>query len=352
MTTIIRFSILATLVLCCASTFAQTVEPLGSFDIKSSLPPNYAADRIAVRAFAANNSGLYFLLDVNPQHPPIAKMLILHTDSAGARQKLILLPPTGLGLHGVEKRQFGEIHVDGSGNVYLSQWKLRPDTPENSFAVYNLNGNKTNVTALGPKESISTFCLNNDKVFYIDGTPVFRRTLASIRGLSTKQDSVAQWEAYGPLRIRSLTSSKLVVLEMIDCRLQIIDLSSGGRTPVSLATIPEVMKGIAAQHPDEYGRHTEQTKYVARSVVVNDIVTTTNGDIFLNVMGHHISQGAVIVRLNKDGNFLRSSRYKLPSFNDLKTEDYPDGQMNSEWIGVSDTHLFVQGDGKVAKFPL
>lgn len=352
MTTIIRFSILATLVLCCASVFAQTTEPLGSFDIKSSLPPNYAVDRIAVRAFAANNSGLYFLIDVNPQHPPIAKMLILHTDSAGVRQKLILLPPTGLGLHGVEKRQFGEIQVDSSGNVYLSQWKMSPDTLQNSFTVYNLNGNKTNVTALGPKESISTFCLNNDNLFYIDGTPVFRPTLASIRGLSTKQDSVAQWEAYGPLRIRSLTSSKLVVLEMIDCRLQIIDLSSGDRTTVSLASIPSIMKGIAAQHPDEYGRHTEKTKHVARSVVVNDIVTTTNGDILLNVMGHHISQGAVIVRLDKDGSFLRSMHYKLPSFDELKTEEFPGGQMNTDCIGVSDTHLFVQGDGKVAKFPL
>ena len=94
MTAIIGFSVLATLVLCCTSVFAQTVEPLGAFDIKNSLTPNHAINQIMVRSFVADNSGLYCLIDVNPEQPILAQSLILHTDSRGTRKKLIQLTPS------------------------------------------------------------------------------------------------------------------------------------------------------------------------------------------------------------------------------------------------------------------
>ncbi len=351
MSATIRFSILAALALWGASAFAETVEPLGSFDIKSSLPPSYASDQIAVRAFTANNSGLYFLIKVNPEHPPIAKTVILHTDSAGTREELITLPPTGLGVYGVERRYYYGINVDGSGNIYLSQSKrISRHEYENSFVVYNPQGDSTNVTTMEPNR---TFCLNNGTIFYIDGVPVTQSTPVALKRLSMNQaSSVAQWEAYGPLLCSPLTSSKLVVLGKIDCRIQLIDLSSGSRKTVSLAPIPAINKGIAGRDPDEIGRHTERTKFIARSVVVNDIATTGNGDIYLNVLGHHVSRGAVIVKLDQDGNLSRSLRCKLPAFDELKTQDFPGGQMIPQFIGVSDTHLFIQGDGKVARFPI
>ena len=108
MSTMIKISILGVMVLCCTSSFAETVSPFGTFDIKSSLPPNHAIDQIAVRSFVADNSGLYFLIDVNPEQPTLAQSLILHTDWRGTRQKLIQLPPSGFGLYEVEKRQYYE----------------------------------------------------------------------------------------------------------------------------------------------------------------------------------------------------------------------------------------------------
>ena len=131
MTVVIRFSVLATLVLCCTSVFAETVEPLGAFDIKNSLSPNHAINQIMVRSFVADNSGLYFLIDVNPEQPILAQSLILHTDSRGTRKKLIQLTPSGFGLYGSEKRQYYDINVDSSGNIYLSQFIIRPKAEEN-----------------------------------------------------------------------------------------------------------------------------------------------------------------------------------------------------------------------------
>lgn len=350
MPAIIRFSILATLVLCCVSVLAQTVEPLGSFDIKRSLPPKHASDQIAVRSFVADDSGLYFLIDVNPEHPPIAQTVILHTDSKGTREKLIVLHPPGFGLYGVEKRQYGEINVDSSGNIYLSQYRsLSSGEDEKSFVVYGPKGGQTNV--IGAKY-LRTFCLSGDNLFYIDGVTLFQPAPVTITKLSTNQDSLAQWEAYGPLKLRALTSSKLVVLELIDSRLQIVDLETGSRTTVLLAPISKIQEGIASHHPDEVGRHTEQTKRVGRSAVVNDIGTNKSGDIYLNVMGHPINQGAVIVRVDSSGNFSSSTLFKLPTFEELKTEHLPEGQMFPNYIGVSDKHLFIAGNGKVARYPI
>jgi hypothetical protein len=100
------------------------------------------------------------------------------------------------------------------------------------------------------------------------------------------------------------------------------------------------------------GRHTERTKNLGRSVVVSDIDTTNNGDIYLNVMGHHIRQGAVVIKLDKEGNHTGRLRCKLPVFDELKTEALPGGQMLPVRIGVSDTYLFILGDGKVARYPI
>ena len=392
------------MVLCCTSSFAETVSPFGTFDIKSSLPPNHAIDQIAVRSFVADNSGLYFLIDVNPEQPTLAQSLILHTDWRGTRQKLIQLPPSGFGLYEVEKRQYYEpfakfarkrdllsgrvvvpgkpmasqvqipfegvilqehsapiscptpnfakgsydINVDNSGKIYLSQFIIRPKAEEN-ITVFSPQGEFLKVIGF---ETAKSFCLNNDQIFYIDGAPLMQSTTATIKGLSTNQDSLAQWEAYGPLKLRALTSSKLVVLGKIDCRIQIIDLETGNRRTVSLTPIPDIQQGIAAQDPDYLGRHTERTKNLGRSVVVSDIDTTNNGDIYLNVMGHHIRQGAVVIKLDKEGNHTGRLRCKLPVFDELKTEALPGGQMLPVRIGVSDTYLFILGDGKVARYPI
>lgn len=348
MSTIVRVSMLATLVLCCASAIAETVEPLGSFDIKSTLPPNHASDQIAVRSFAADNSGLYFLIDVNPEQPTLAKSLILHTDSRGTRQKLIQLPPSGFGLYEVEKRQYYDIDIDSSGKIYLSQFIIRPKAEEN-ITVFSPQGELLKVIGF---ETAESFCLNNDKIFYIAGVMLFRPTTATIKELSTNHNSLVQWEAYGPLKLRPLTSSKLAVLGKIDCRIQIIDLDTGSRRTVLLTPIPDINQGIAAQDPDFFGRYTERTKNRGRSIVVNDIDTANNGDIYLNVMGHRISQGAVVVKLDHAGNHTGSLRCDLPVFDELKTEHLPGGQMLPVRIGVSDTHLFIVGDGKVARYPI
>ena len=336
----IRFSIPATLVLCCASAFADPVEPLGSFDIRRSLPPNYASDQITVRTFVANDSGLYFLIDVNPGHPILARTVILHTDPAGTPEKIILLPPTGRGVQGqgVEKSHYGEIRVDSSGNVYLARYRSTGrGKVEKNFVVYSPQGEQKHTIG---SEYMRTFCLNNDRIFYIEGVPEFHPAAISVKGWSTDRDAITRWEAYGPLKLLPLTSSKLVALEPIDCRIQIIDLPSGSRKTVSLTPISEVRQGMETQHPDELGRHTEYTKDIARSVVVSDIATTKTGDIYLNVMGHYSSQGAVIVKLDEDGNFSRSLRCGLPE------------QMFPRHIGVAGTRVFVEGSGKVVRFPI
>ncbi len=49
-------------------------------------------------------------------------------------------------------------------------------------------------------ETAESFCLNNGKIFYIAGTMLFRPTTATIKELSTNHNSLAQWEAYGPLK--------------------------------------------------------------------------------------------------------------------------------------------------------
>lgn len=348
MSTMIKSLVIGAMGLCCAPLFAETVSPLGAFDIKNSLTPDHAINQIVVRSFVADNSGLYFLIDVNPEQPPLAQSLILHTDSRGIRKKLIQLAPSGFGLYGSEKRQYYDINIDSSGNIYLSQFIIRPKAEEN-ITVFSPQGELLRVIGF---ETASSFCLNNDKIFYIDGPGLMRPTTTVIKELSTNQNSLAEWEAYGPLKLRSLTSSKLVVLGKIDCRIQIIDLGTGSRTMVSLTSIPEIVQGIAAQDPDEFGRYTERTKNLGRSVVVNDIDTTNNGDIYLNVMGHHISQGAVVVKLDKVGNHAGSLRCKLPVFDELKNKHVPDGQMLPVHIGVSDTHLFIVGDGKVARYPI
>ena len=348
MSTMIKSLVFGATVLCCAPLFAETVSPRGAFDIKNSLPPNHAINQIMVRSFVADNSGLYFLIDVNPEQPTLAQSLILHTDSRGTREKLIQLAPSGFGLYGSEKRQYYDINVDNSGNIYLSQFIIRPKAEEN-ITVFSPQGELLEVIGF---ETARSFCLNNDKIFYIDGAELLRATTAIIKELSTNQNSLAQWEAYGSLKLRALTSSRLAVLEMIDCRMQIVDLETGSRKTVSLAAIPEIEQGISAQDPDYIGRHTERTKNLGRSVVVSDIDTTNNGDIYLNVLGHHISQGAIVVKLDKDGNHAGSLRCKLPVFEELKTEHVPDGQMLPVHIGVSDTHLFIVGDGKVARYPI
>lgn len=363
----IKLSMLAMLMLNWAIALAEPIESVGSFDIKRSLPPAHAVDHIVVQEFFANSSGLYFLIDVNPHHPPIAKTVILHTDSAGTRKDLIVLPPTGSGVLGAEKTQYLGIDVNRSGNVYVNQAKeVIPDNIQQGFAIYsptkrhkkagdfqhsfasyNPPERQANVTTL---ESISTFCFNNDELFFVDGAPILQPTKVAVKGLSMNLHSIVEWEAYGPLKIRPLTSSKLVILERIDSRIQIINLPSGNRKTISLLEIPEINQSIEAHHPDEIGRHTEATRQVARSVLVNDIATTNDGSIFLNVMGYHVSHGAVIVKLDQNGDYARSFRFKIPTFDELKTEHLPEGQMLSDSIAVSGTHLFIQGDGKVAKY--
>ncbi len=325
------------------------VSPIRSFDVKSSLPQDNQPGIVMIEDFLAHTTGLYFLVAYNedPSDRVISdhsRKSVLHTDTTGRVKKLIALPWDE---QGSRTRSFHGLAVDDIGNCMVLQslrlerkWKME-------LVVYNSYGALVASIPASDQNStdgpVAAFCAKSKDIFYFTGKQYLGHLPAPVT--DTKLGSRTKLSGLGilefSLKMVPLPGENLAILDGVLCKLHIVSSSASIVKSISLDQIPEVKLGSESYEPDTRGQ----------AIILPNIVSTKHGDIYVDVTGHDVRGGAVILHLDSTGKLLQSLRCELSRLGEGH-EGHPDGYLGYRYVSVADTQLMLcSPDGIVAVYP-
>lgn len=329
------------------------LNPIGSFDIKKSLPENSQQGVVMVQDFLANDTGLYFLIAHNLDSSDrfisaSSRISILHTDAAGKVQKLTTLPTSDA--DDPKKRIVHGFAVDDVGNCFVLESLVVEGNRKMEFIVYDPTGALTKKIPVADQDSkvipVLTFCARSRDLFYLTGNhflqyvPVGALNPASTPGVKYDGLDILKYS----LNMSVLPGDSLALLDGALCKLYIMNTSSSVFQAISLDKIPEVKQGLDSYEPETKGTDTTNTN-VGRAIVLPRLVTCKQGGIYLAVTGHDIRNGAVIIRIDSSGKLLQSLRCNLSGLGET-------GYLQYAHIAINDAGLMLcSHDGVIAIYP-
>jgi hypothetical protein len=329
------------------------LNPIGSFDIKKSLPESSQQGVVMVQEFLANDTGLYFLIAQNQDLSnrfisASSRISILHTDAAGKVQKLMTLPssdaddPKKMIVHGFA--------VDDVGNCLVLESLVVEGNRKMEFVVYDSAGTLTKKIPAADQDSnvmpVLTFCARSRDLFYFTGNHFLQYVpggaLNPASGPGVKYDGLGILKY--SLNMSALPGDSLALLDGALCRLYLMNTSSSVFQTISLDKIPEVKQGLDSYEPETKVADPTNTN-VGRAIVLPRLVTSKQGGIYLAVTGHDIRSGAVIIRIDSSGKLLQSLRCNLSGLGET-------GYLQYAYFAINDTGLMLCSyDGVIAIYP-
>ena len=289
-----------------------------------------------VKKAVVHEGGLYFLIAARGNHQ--LQNLIVHTDLVGTVRRLVPLPS--------EQPSDGctsimDIAVDPAGNLLVLQSSQSQGQPRRFELVFN--DVSSNPARVAFDRAALSLCLRDQTVWLLlNDKSLQRLTGQDFRNASPLLVSTLHETADAAPMVRSLPDS-IVVLDRVLAQLHFVDEASGRGSVVSLGQIPEVQEGLSHYLPEARGSATHGNTF-SRAMPTNYLATTAKGDIYVNVSGHHVSKGAVILRLNSKGQLVERLLCALPRVEKRVNDKNPSGYMSPiVSIGAGQGRLFVVG---------
>lgn len=329
-----------------ASTEANPTKltPLGSFEVSERIPFALQSKKFQITKFVAHETGLYFLIGIDPPAP--SQKVILHTDEDGTYRKLISLPPEKESQVDRSTVDFG---VDDSGYCFVLQG-VRPQNGEAQwrFLIYDAAGTFKGTVPL--QERVSGFSLlsNNISCLYQSGT------LEQISQVGERSKRQFQFSGSLPRGVKmcGLSNNKLIVLDGVaTARVHVLDPVTGSVRTSALDHIPEVRKALNSYPPESLGPPTPDNPNAGSAVILSGMASTKLGDVYVQLASFYVPEGAVVLKLNSDGQVVGSLRCILPRSEKRKTKGNPDGYLTgARFIGVTEKSLFIASMNAVARY--
>lgn len=345
------FPLAMTVLLCTnASTSAQPVQlkHVGWFDLKERLPETFQREQFKVRGFVAHDMGLYFLV---VRKSSGNESMIVHTDGSGGLLKTIPLSVDEASLN----RSILNINVDENGNCYVLQTiKDKSLRRRVEFCVYDRTG--TTKKTLPVAEPVMAFCLQGKALWYISGNYALKQMLTS-EASYIKRFELPQFKNIGDLvgKMVLLPGNKLAVADGVAAQLYVIDQGSGDTQVLPLLQLPEVKRSWEGYPPETRGPMTTnagQGPLYGRAMIITGVSATSQGDIYLIIIGISYDEGTVVLQLDQQGNLKHSLRCVLPKVENRRSSDNPEGYAGAfPLVGTTDSSLFLVGaDGDVLSY--
>jgi len=331
-----------------ASTQPVSLNHASWFDLKERLPESYQQERTKFRGFVAHDSGLYFLIVAKPGNGQ--EFMIVHTDLNGRLLKRILMPGER---ESTARRSILEMSVDDNGNCYVLQTIKDSSGRRVEFLVYDRSGNARNTLAVS--EIVQTFCLKAESLWYLSDNNELRQMVTSPMP-NTRRLEIPQLKNISDVfpKIFPLPGNRIAVLDGVSAQLYVIDQVSSDTQVFSLLQLPEVRRSWESYPTETRGPAAGNGGRVqfARAQIITGLSATPEGDIYLTISGIPFGEGAVVLRIDQQGNLVRSLRCVLPTLETRRSADNPEGYAGSfGLIGTTGSYLFVAGaDGDVLSY--
>lgn len=343
------------LILLSHDTFATEpvrVNPVHSFDIRAALPEKYRQGLVLVQSLVANNTGLYFLIGFNQDWS--SRMIsdsslksILHTDADGRLQKLIGLATA----EGASRKAIHDLAVDDLGNcLVLYSQRLAGKFTMEFVAYHSSEIPMKSIPATSPDQAVLpvlAYCVKPGELFYVSGDHYIQKVpLATTGALASSRKRLDGLSVTSPsvLKMSALPGNKLALLQGVDRKLHILDHSSNLLESFLLDEVEEVKLAFSHFRPEAIGPDVTNSR-IARTIVLPNLATSQEGEIYVDVAGHDIRSGAVILRLDSSGQVVQSLRCNLSGIAGQ------DGYLRYAHVGVTGTHLILcSADGHVAVY--
>jgi hypothetical protein len=288
-----------------------------------------------VKNAVVHEGGLYFLIAARGNQP---RNLIVHTDLVGAVRKVVPLPseqasdrPTSI----------MDMAVDPAGKFLLLQSAQSQGQPRR-FELVSKDVS-SNLAVVAFDRAALSLCVRGQTVWLLlNDKSLQKLTGQDLRNafpllVSTLHETVDAAPMARPL------PDSILILDRVLAQLHFVDEASGRRRVVSLSQIPEVQEGLLHYPPEMRGRAAQGNTF-ARAMPTNYVATTVEGDIYVNVSGHHVSKGAVILRLNSKGQLVERLYCALPRVEKRVNDSNPLGYMSPiVSIGAGHGRVFVIG---------
>ncbi|HZT28699.1 MAG TPA: hypothetical protein VFA33_02360 [Bryobacteraceae bacterium] len=286
--------------------------PLRVIEIRQELPLAVQTNLKFVDYFIAHPTGLYFLGSMNPTADD-ARSVILRTDQDGVLKKTIHIGPRQN--HG---RFFG---VDSKGRVYVL---LHSEPTGLRLVVFDQSGTEFQRIPVLGVSGVADMTLVND-------VPVLVTSEGLVASLSGSSWTPVM--RVGPARvfhIRPVTGTRFAVVKAIEAEITIGDLE-GGVVRTALLDAPEVQAARAGcaecGHPG--------------AVLLDSLANSPIGSLYISILCHPLAEGAVVLKLDGQGNVQESLRFAIPTYAEYKTAANPAGYMPGGYIGATEGEFFI-----------
>lgn len=296
--------------------------PASYFDIRGSVPESINTANLSIHKFRAGPNGLYFCISSSPN---TLNSVVLETGWNGGTQA-IFTPPSDQAVM--------DFDIDGRGNLYV----LMSGHGKSSLLVYGPGGQVQSTVAIG--YFASGLSVANGKPVLLLPDP----TAPKLEVLDTTgpRDLSIQIKRTSPApAMTSLPDGRVVVADKVQGTVYLVDVTSE-----STVSFDGGMRSIRSGAAPPSVSQTSINR-----VALNGAAASPEGEIYIIGGGYHMAAGAPVSHFDSQGTLLESIRCTLPTFEDMKDPDNPEGFMLPNSVGVHDRYLFlVSPQGKVATY--
>lgn len=296
--------------------------PSTSFDIRSALPDDFQGTKVEVHEFRVGPNGLFFSISSSPN---TLNSIILETGWDGKRRS-VFVPP--------QDQEVSDFVVDTHGNLFV----LMNGPHQSSLLLYGADGQPQSILPIA--HFASGLSLTNDKpvVFLPDRSGPRLEVLDS----NGPRDIALTLQPSSPKpALASLPDGRIVLADKVHGNVYLVDVASGNITSVGSGLSPTTM-GTGAASPAQ----------AIHTLALTSAAPTPEGDIYLIEGGYRMAEGVPLFRFNSQGTLVEPLRCALPTFEDMKEPDNPEGYMLPTSVGIHGNFLFLASpQGKIAVYP-
>ena len=300
---------------------ADLKAPTSYFDIRGSLPESWNAAKASVHHFKAGPDGLYFCISSGPN---TLNSIILKTGWSGNRQR-VFTPP--------QDQTLMDFDVDGHGDLYV----LMNEHRRSSLLVYGADGRLQSTVPIG--HFANGLSLANGKPVVL--LPDRSGSQIEVLDPSGPRDIGIAIQASPRPAMTSLPDGRIVLADKAQGTVYLVNVASG-TTASFTSELTSAKFGGGPPSP---------AQTAINRLALSSAASSPEGDIYLIAGGYRMAEGAALSRFNSQGTLIEPFRCALPTFEDMKNPDNPQGFMLPNSVGVHGNSLFlVSPQGKVAAY--